>query len=169
MTDSFTGIIQQLEQRKSAIERALAALQEVEAQVKPTTALEVTTGKRKKFSAAARKRMAAAQKARWAGVKGESETPAPPVPEPPKPKHRITPEGMKRIIAATKKRWRLQRAAARAALTKEVAPRKVTVAGAPSAKTARKGAPVRKVAVTKAAPPAATTETSTPALAQTVG
>lgn len=32
-------------------------------------------------------------------------------PEAPTPKRRITEEGMKRIIAATKKRWRLARAA----------------------------------------------------------
>jgi len=37
------------------------------------------------------------------------------MPEPSKPKRRISAEGMKRIIAATKKRWRLQRAAAKSA------------------------------------------------------
>ena len=41
----------------------------------------------------------------------------------PKPKRRISPEGMKRIIAATKKRWRLQKAAAKAASAKKVAPK----------------------------------------------
>jgi hypothetical protein len=58
--------------------------------------------------------MALAQKARWAKIKGEIEPPSPPTPKPPKPKRRISAEGMKRIIAATKKRWRLQKAAARA-------------------------------------------------------
>lgn len=114
MADSLNGIIEQLEQRKSAIERALAALREVDApataQGKPTVEPEATTGKRKKFSAGARRRMAAAQKARWAKIKGEDQPPAPSVPEPSKPKRRISPEGMKRIIAATKKRWRLHRA-----------------------------------------------------------
>jgi hypothetical protein len=142
MTDTFAGIIDQLEQRKAAIERALAALREVDvtgsaAEVKPAAAPEASTGKRKKFSAAARRRMALAQKARWAKIKGEIEAVAPPLPEPSKPKSRISPEGMKRIIAATKKRWRLKRAAAKAA----------------SAKAAKKVTPVRKAAVKKSTPP----------------
>jgi hypothetical protein len=58
--------------------------------------------------------MKEAQRLRWAKIRGESE-PSAPVPEPPKPKRRISAEGMKRIIAATKKRWRLQMAAAKKA------------------------------------------------------
>ena len=119
MADSLTGIIERLERQKSAIERALAALREVDApatavQAKPSVAPEPTSGTRKKFSAAARKRMALAQQARWAKIKGEVQPPAPAAPEPSKPKRRISPEGMKRIIAATKKRWRLKRVAAKA-------------------------------------------------------
>jgi hypothetical protein len=57
--------------------------------------------------------MALAQKARWAKIKGEVQQSTPPVPEPAKTKRRISEEGMKRIIAASKKRWRLQRAAAK--------------------------------------------------------
>jgi hypothetical protein len=73
---------------------------------------EAPTRKRKKFSAAARRRMKEAQQRRWAKIRGESEpSAAPATPEPAKPKRRISEEGMKRIIAATKKRWRLQRAA----------------------------------------------------------
>ena len=82
---------------------------------------EVPTRKRKKFSAAARRRMREAQKARWARIKGASEPSAPATPEPPKPKRRISKEGMARIVAATKKRWRLQKAAAKAAVKKVVA------------------------------------------------
>jgi hypothetical protein len=120
MVDSLTGIIDQLEQRKAAIERALTALREVDApataaQSKPTVSPEVATGKRKKFSVAARKRMALAQRVRWAKIKDEGQPSAPAAPEPAKPSRRISPEGMKRIIAATKKRWRLKRAAARSA------------------------------------------------------
>ena len=61
-----------------------------------------------------RRKMALAQKARWARIKAEIEPPSPPAPESPRPKRRINAEGMKRIIAATKKGWRLQKAAARA-------------------------------------------------------
>jgi hypothetical protein len=76
---------------------------------------EAPTRKRKKFSAASRRKMALAQKARWARIKGESEPSAQSAPEAPKPKRRISKEGMARIVAATKKRWRLQKAAAKAA------------------------------------------------------
>jgi hypothetical protein len=75
------------------------------------------TGKRKKFSAATRRKMALAQKARWAKIKGEAEpTPT----EAPKAKRKISKEGLAKIVAATKERWRLQKAAAKAAKTKTV-------------------------------------------------
>jgi len=68
----------------------------------------VPATKRKKFSAAARRKMALAQKARWAKIKGESE----PAPEKaPKAKRKISKEGLARIVAATKKRWAAVRAA----------------------------------------------------------
>jgi hypothetical protein len=72
--------------------------------------------------------MALAQKARWAKIKGEIEPLSPAAPEP--IKRRISPEGMKRIIAATKKRWRLKRAADAAALANKTV-----------AKAAKKAAP----------------------------
>jgi Mg2+ and Co2+ transporter CorA len=143
MTDGFASIIDQLERQKSAIERALAALREVDgsharaaqatnsnrpatkkaADIKPAVTSELRAGKRKKFSAAARRKMALAQKARWAKIKGETELPSTSAPEPPKPRRKISPEGMQRIIAATKKRWRLQRAAAKSVPSKKVAPK----------------------------------------------
>jgi hypothetical protein len=54
--------------------------------------------------------MAQVQKARWAKIRGESEPPAPK--EAPKPKGRISKEGLARIVAATKKRGALKRAEA---------------------------------------------------------
>jgi hypothetical protein len=72
-----------------------------------------TPAKKSKISAAARRRMALAQKARWAKIKGESAQSAPAAtPEPPRPKRRISEAGMKRILAANKKRWALKRAEA---------------------------------------------------------
>jgi len=111
VTDSLTGIMRELERQKTAIERAIAALRDVGPTEAPASAVEAPTGKHKKFSAAARKRMALAQKARWARIKGEVGPPSAPAPIL-ATKRRISPEGMKRIIAATKKRWRLKRAAA---------------------------------------------------------
>jgi hypothetical protein len=123
MTEGLNGIINQLERQRTAIERALTALREVHApastaQVEPVATPEAPTRKRRKFSAAARRKMALAQKARWIRIKGETEPPASAMPKPQKPKRRISAEGMKRIIAATKKRWRLQRAAAKSATPK---------------------------------------------------
>ncbi|MGA2715983.1 MAG: hypothetical protein ABSG41_23010 [Bryobacteraceae bacterium] len=111
--------------------------------------------KRRKFSAASRRKMALAQQARWARVKGEI-APPPATVKTPKPKRRISPEGLKRIIAATKKRWRLQRAAKKAALARKAAPKKVAgkaaVKKAPPTKAVKKFAPARKSAVKTAAP-----------------
>jgi hypothetical protein len=109
-----------------------------------------STGKRKKFSAAAQRRMAAAQKARWAKLKGVSEAAAT-APDVPKPKRQISPEGMKRIIAGTKARWRRQKAATkgRAAIEVKTGPE----ASKKSAPTkAAKKAPPKKTAAKRAVP-----------------
>jgi len=126
MVDGLNGIITQLERQKTAIERALAALQGIEgipvsAPATSAPAMEVPARKRREFSAVTRRKMALAQKARWTKINGEVEPPAPAMPEPPKPKRRISAEGMKRIIAATKKRWRLQRASAKSVAAKRAA------------------------------------------------
>ena len=71
------------------------------------------TATRRKMSAAGRARIVAAQKARWAKVRGESKPAAPATTKAAKPKRRISPEGLKRIIAATKKRWKLEQVAAK--------------------------------------------------------
>ena len=113
---------------------------------------------RRKRSAAVRKRMAEAQRLRWLKIKGESTpstpepaTPEPPATEAPTAKRKISAQGMKNIIAATKKRWRLQKAAAKAA--KKVAPVKKAAVKKAAAKkaTAKKTAPVAAPAVAEAA------------------
>ena len=63
---------------------------------------------KRKISAASRRRMALAQKKRWAAIKGQSQAKSVAGSEP--PKRRISEEGRKRIVAATKKRWALKRA-----------------------------------------------------------
>ena len=89
--------------------------QRIDAQIAEVQAMlgapeETPTKKKGKRSAAARKRMAEAQKARWAKIKGEPAAPA--TPKAPKARRQISEEGMKRIIAATKKRWKRQKAKA---------------------------------------------------------
>ena len=59
------------------------------------------------MSAAGRRRIAAAQRARWAKVKGQAAAP--------KPKRHISAAGKKRIAAAARARWAKIRAAKKAA------------------------------------------------------
>ena len=69
--------------------------------------------KRRKMSAAGRKRIAEAQRKRWAASRKESVAPAKAAKaEAKKPKRRLSAAGRKRIIEATKKRWAAVRAAA---------------------------------------------------------
>ncbi len=69
---------------------------------------------RRTLSAAARARIAEAQRKRWA----KSRKQAAPAVEAPKPKRRLSAAGRQRIIEATKRRWALKRAeAAKAAKT----------------------------------------------------
>ena len=111
---------------------------------------EVPTRKRKKFSAKTRRKMAEAQRLRYAKMRSESEPPALATPE--KPKHRISAEGMKRILAANKKRWAMKRAEAKKAqspVAKKSAPKKPAKKAAP-AKAAKKTATAAAQAVTEA-------------------
>lgn len=66
--------------------------------------------RRRKVSAAARRRMSEAQKTRWARVRGETTGSSQSKAQSAKPKRRLSEEGRKAIIAATKRRWRLQKA-----------------------------------------------------------
>jgi hypothetical protein len=133
------------EQQKTHIDAKIAELRALLPGGPAETAAtpEAPTRKRKKFSAASRRKMALAQKARWAKIKGESKPSA--SAKPPKAKRRFSKEGMARIIAATKKRWRLQKAAAKAKSTakKAVPARK---------KAAVKRAVTKKATVKKTAP-----------------
>ena len=106
----IAAAVEGYEAQKIRIDGKIAELRAMLAGGSPEGAAtpEVPATKRKKFSAAARRKMALAQKARWAKVRGEAEaTPN----NAPKPKRRISKEGMARIIAATKKRWAAVRAA----------------------------------------------------------
>jgi hypothetical protein len=131
---------------------------------------EAAPRKHKKFSAATRRRMREAQRGRFAKLKSESEPPVPAAtPEPPKPKRRMSAEGMKRILAANKRRWALKRAeAARAQspVAKKSAParKKAAVKKAAPAMATKKSAPVKKALVKK--PATATTRAVTEAGAQ---
>lgn len=69
------------------------------------------TGKRR-VSAASKAKMAAAQRARWAKIRGESSNGEPTPPGPfRKKKRQMSPEGRERIAAAARARWRKAKAA----------------------------------------------------------
>jgi hypothetical protein len=149
--------IEGFELQKIKIDNKIAQIRQMlsEGPTETVATSEAPVGKRKKFSAAARKRMAEAQKLRFARLKGETEPPSPVAPEPPKAKRKISADGMKRIIAATKERWRRQKAEAaeKSALApaKKAAVKKAAVM-APSAKATKKAASVKKSVAKKSAP-----------------
>ena len=108
----ITAAILGFEEQKRQIDTKIAELRAMLPGGPATPATpEAPTRKRRKFSAAARRRMKEAQQRRWAKIRGESEPPALVTPEAPKPKRRISKAGMARIIAATKERWARVRAA----------------------------------------------------------
>jgi hypothetical protein len=71
-----------------------------------------TKGTRRKFSAAARKRMREAQQLRWAKIKDESSNSAKTAVKAGKPKRGITAAGRKALSIAMKKRWAAKKAVA---------------------------------------------------------
>ena len=110
----------------------------------PAAAEEPATAKkRRKMSAAARKRIGDAQRKRWAASKKAAE---PSVPEAaPKPKRELSAAGRKAIIAATKKRWDAVRAAKPAPAKRKMSPARkaalvANLAKARAARAAKRGA-----------------------------
>lgn len=79
---------------------------------------------RKKRSAAARRKMALAQRARWAKIRQESK-PAQPEPKPAKRKRKLSAAGRAAIIEATKRRWAMVKAAAKKATSAKSQPKRV--------------------------------------------
>ena len=77
----------------------------------PAAAPEPSTLKRRKFSAAARRRMKEAQQLRWAKIRGESESAAPSTPELEKAKGKLSKAGRANNVAALKKPWAAKKAA----------------------------------------------------------
>lgn len=97
---------------KEQIERLECRLKSIlESSAAPAAASLVKRGPRK-MSAAARARIAAAQKARWAKVKGKTTAPVAKAAEKPAPKKKgkLSAEGRAKIVAALKARWAARRA-----------------------------------------------------------
>jgi len=87
----ITAAIAGFEQQKHQIDTQIAELRSLlSGDGTHAVASEAAAPRRKRFSAAARRKMALAQKARWAKVRGESEPPAPAPAEAPRPKNAVS-------------------------------------------------------------------------------
>src|ERR1035437_5985732 len=145
--DIITAAIEGFESQKRRIDAQIAELRAMlDGGTKPTPAAtpEVSRGKRRKMSAAARKRIGDAQRRRWAASKGEAEPPAKTATA--KPKRKMSAAGKKAISEATKKSWAAFHATKQAkkpALKKAVAKRRLS--------PARKAALVANLAKARAA------------------
>ena len=110
----ITAAILGFEEQKRHIDSKIAELRAVLPGGPNETAMtpEAPTRKRKKFSAAARRRMREAQQRRWASIRGESAPSAPATPEALKPKRKLSAAGRKAIQEALRRRWAQKRAEA---------------------------------------------------------
>ncbi len=104
-TTILNAAILGLEAQKDKLDAQIAELRAVLSGGPAATAgtSEAPTRKRKKFSAATRRRMKEAQQRRWAKIRGASEPPA--TPKAPKTKRKLSAAGRKAISEASKKRW----------------------------------------------------------------
>src|SRR5713101_790930 len=88
-------VLAELRGERDRISSAIAALESLDGTRRTGQSAPV----KRKVSAAARRRMAQAQRARWARMKNQVK------PATGKPKSRISPKGLARIRAAARARW----------------------------------------------------------------
>ncbi|SRR6266536_1703263 len=98
---SIENIIQQLKAERDRISQAIAALESVVTGGNTRTAGRTSTGDKRIVSALARRRMAQAQRARWAKVKSQS----PAIQSKPAPKRTMSASARRKIAAAQHARW----------------------------------------------------------------
>src|SRR5674476_102261 len=103
----ITAAVEGFEQQKLRIDAQIAELRQMlhGGPMETAAAPEASKGKRRKMSAAARKRIGDAQRKRWAESKKSSGPSSPVAPEAPKPKRKLSAAGKKAIAEATRKRW----------------------------------------------------------------
>ena len=111
MTEGFASIITQLERQKVAIERALAALREVDGIAPPVTPAAASTESVTRSTAATRRhRRSIGQKKRWAAKKAAEAAHVAIPANAARPKSRLTQEGRERLAEAMRRRWAVKRA-----------------------------------------------------------
>jgi hypothetical protein len=135
-SEIITAAIEGFEAQKRHIDSQIAELRAMlPGGSAETTATQEAAPTKRKISAAARRRMALGQKARWAKLRGESEPLVPTTPEPPEPKRKLSKAGRANIVAALKKRWAAKKAAtsqAKPGATKKTAASEAAVETAPN-------------------------------------
>ena len=109
MTDALSGIIAQLERQRSAIDRALEALREVEG-IDATSAAPVRHVAVKAPGKSAADRRSEGQRKRWAPKKAKEAAVEQIAHDEPTTHSRITAEGRQKLAEAMRKRWAVKRA-----------------------------------------------------------
>lgn len=140
-TEIINAAIEGFQQSKLRIDTQIAELRAMlpGGRTEPAATPEAPTGKRRKLSAAVRRRMKEGQQRRWAKIRGESESPSSPAtPEPVKPKRTLSAAGKANIVAALRKRLAAKKAAA--AKTAPVAVKKSAAVKTPVKVAAKKTA-----------------------------
>jgi len=100
---NLENIVQQLREERDRLDAAITALESVSSTDGNTrTAGHTTTGGKRVVSVAARRRMARAQRARWAKVKS--------APKPTRVKRTMSASARRKIAAAQRARWAKVRA-----------------------------------------------------------
>jgi DNA-binding protein HU-beta len=107
MADSLNGIINQLERQKTAIDRALAALQGIEGIPAPGVGAPASTPATRKggMTPAGRRRLSAALKKRWAAKKAAEVEPAATLEVPARKGKKRSAAVRKRMKEAQRLRW----------------------------------------------------------------
>ena len=95
-------IAEQIEKLQAELARLVGGSSSVASSPSAATAAPLKKPGKRTMSPAARAKIGAAAKARWAKVKGAATAKAPAAP---KKKRKLSPEGRARIVAAAKARW----------------------------------------------------------------
>ncbi|NBR87730.1 MAG: hypothetical protein EBS84_19085 [Proteobacteria bacterium] len=110
--DKYLAMKTALVNEKAKIEGRLNAINQVLGGEVPVAVVSTATrGGRRTFSAATKAKMAAAQKARWAKIRGKAAPTTPSAPAP-KKKRKMSAAGRAAIKAAQKGRWAKKKSAA---------------------------------------------------------
>lgn len=105
---NIQSIVADLTQERDRLSQAIAALESLVTDGSTPTTGRTSTGDKRIVSAVSRRRMAQAQRARWAKVKGQSK---PATPKLTLIKRTMSPEAIEKIRRAKKKWWKARKAA----------------------------------------------------------